>query len=422
MGFGQGVSGLNASAASLDVIGNNIANSGTWGFKSGSASFADVYAGSRIGSGTKMNGVALNFKGGDLRQGTGGLDMAVSGGDGFFRVVSSDGNIAYTRNGQFSDDKDGFIVNASGQKLTGFPVGPNGQISGGAPVPFQLSKLPMAPKETTAMSLKFNFDSGAKQPAVNPFDPDNAESYNFQNSSDVYDTLGNKHNITTFVVKNPAGDWSMYATADGWPLDANGAKVAEDPANPGKPDMTLAAPVGANITFDNRGTMLTPANGKFAFAGLDFGNGAAQMKFVLDATGTTQRASDFNTTPTIQNGYAVGVMNEYTMDKDGTIIGVYSNGERQPLGQVVLSSFANPNGLRPNGDNCYSETTESGQPVTGAASSGGRGDILAGYLEASNVEMTGELVNMIVAQRTYQANAQTVKTQDQVMQTLVSMR
>ncbi len=428
MGFAQGVSGLSTSAANLDVIGNNIANSGTIGFKSGSVQFSDVFAGSRIGLGTQVAGVAQNFTQGAVQTSTRVLDVAITNGDGFFRLASPGGEIAYSRNGQFNVDKDGFLVNGSGLRLTGYQVGANGAVAGGAPAALQLPTTPMAPNATTAIAAKFNLDSRVTAPA-GTFDAADSTTYNYANSVTVYDSLGNSHDLTTFFAKTADNKWDMYATADGLPLDADG-KIVAATTPPAAPATSVALTTGA-IEFDTSGKMVVdaggiltaPVGGKVTFTGLDFSNGSEEMEFDMNITGTTQFGNDNNVNKLTQDGFTAGVLTSYAINEDGTVTGKYSNEQTNTLGQIVLSSFINPNGLQSKGDSVWAETSASGQPLTGTPGSGTKlGALTSGALESSNIDLTSELVNLIIAQRTYQANAQTVKTQDQVMQTLINMR
>lgn len=426
MSFSQGVSGLNASAANLDVIGNNIANSGTIGFKAGSTIFADVYAGSRVGMGTTVAGVSQNFSAGAVQSSTRPLDVAIVNGDGFFRVASPSGEVAYTRNGQFNMDKDGYITNAAGLKLTGFPVNSLGAVGGGSPTTLQLPTTAMAPASTTEITAQFNLDSRSVAiPAATVFDANNAATYNYSNSVTAFDSLGNSHELTTFFAKSPtaANTWDMYSTADGMPLATGGAFAPAPPAAG-----SGGTPIATGIPFDTNGMLDSaaptyPANGKLNYAGLQFANGSAPMNFSVNISGTTQFGNVNDVKKLNQNGYTSGTLTSYGIEQNGMVTGKYTNEQSKTLGQVVLSSFVNPNGLKPNGNNIYLETAASGQPLTGSPGAGTKlGSLTSGALESSNVDLTSELVNLIIAQRTYQANAQTVKTVDQMMQTLVSMR
>ena len=416
MGFAQGVSGLNASASNLDVIGNNIANSGTIGFKSGTAQFSDVYAGSRVGLGTQVAGVSQNFTSGAVQTSSRALDVAITNGDGFFRLASPGGEVAYSRNGQFNMDKNGFIVNSAGLQLTGYPVGANGSVAGGSPAPLQLPTTAMAPNSTQNIAAQFNLDSRSVAPTA-AFDASDSTTYNYANAVTVFDSLGNSHELSTFFSKTASNTWDVYATADGKPLATGGAMAtAVAPATP------TAGKLGT-LAFDTNGNLSAPVPSTITLAGLDFANGSGPMGFAVDVTGTTQFGNVNDVKKLTQDGYTSGALTSFAINQDGTVTGKYSNEQAKALGQIVLSSFVNPNGLQPKGDNVWAETSASGQPLTGKPGAGTKlGALTSGALEASNVDLTSELVNLIIAQRTYQANAQTVKTQDQVMQTLVNMR
>jgi flagellar hook protein FlgE len=414
MGFAQGASALNAAASNLDVIGNNIANAGTIGFKSGSVQFSDVYAGSKVGLGTQVAGVAQSFTSGAVQTSSRALDVAITNGDGFFRVASPGGEIAYSRNGQFDLDKSGYIVNSAGLRLTGYTVSDSGAISGGSPVPLQMPTSAMEPNPTQNIVAKFNLDSRSVAPAA-AFDPSKSETYNYANSVSVNDSLGNTHEMSTFFVKSaaPANSWKVYATADGQALTSTGA-IASPPA-------TTAGSLGT-LKFDGGG-MLTTTPATLTVAGLDFGNGSNPMGFAIDMAGTTQFGNANVVQKLSQDGFNSGTLKSFSIEANGTITGKYSNEQTKPLGQLVLSSFVNPNGLKSKGDNVWAESAESGSPLTGAPGAGTKlGSLVSGAVEGSNVDLTSELVNLVIAQRTYQANAQTVKTQDQVMQTLINIR
>lgn len=405
MGFSQGVSGINAAAANLDVIGNNIANAGTIGFKSGSVRFSDVYAGSKTGLGSSVSGVAQNFTAGAVQSTTKPLDVAIVDGEGFFRMASPSGEISYGRNGQFDVDKDGFVVNADGLRLTGYQVAANGTIGGGAPGPMQFQTGGMPPSATQKITTQFNIDSRQTVPTVTPFNANNSATYNYSTTATVFDSLGVSHQMSTFFTKTAANTFSINVTLDG------GAAVAPTPAS---------------VTFDSTGKLTAPATGVpiniTAFT-LPAAAGATMSPIAVDITGTTQFGATNDVRKLTQDGYASGQLTSYAVGRDGILTGKYTNEQSKPLGQIVLSSFVNPGGLKPKGNNVYAETAESGQPLTGSPGVGTKlGSLVGGALEASNVDMTAELVNLIIAQRTYQANTQTVKTQDQVVQALINMR
>jgi flagellar hook protein FlgE len=432
MGFAQGVSGLTAAASNLDVIGNNISNSGTIGFKSGAAQFSDVYAGSAVGLGTEVTNISQNFNAGSIQTSSKPLDMAIVGGDGFFRTTSASGEISFTRNGQFNADKEGFIVNAGGSRLTGFAVDATGGISGGAPKALVIPTASIAPNPTSKVAAQFNIDSRAIVPTVTPFNANDSASYSYANSLTVFDSLGNSHELSTFFAKTDSATsaWNVFATADGYPLTSAGVIKGATP--PAAPPATADSDILAKLTFNTNGTLNTVTNAAGAasapantlnITGLDFKNGSAPLTTAITITGTTQFGTTNDVKALTQNGFTSGQLTSFAIDVDGKIQGKYSNEQTALLGQVVVSSFANPNGLINRGGNSWSQSPASGQPLTVVPGAGTKsGSISSGSLEGSNVDLTSELVNLVIAQRTYQANAQTVKTQDQVLQTLINIR
>ena len=404
MSFQQGLSGLNAASKSLEVIGNNVANAGTVGFKQSQAQFADVYASSltgsgasQIGIGTKVAQVAQQFTQGNITASNNPLDIAINGG-GFFRL-SDNGAVTYSRNGQFQLDKSGYIVNANGSRLTGYTVNAAGVLSTGAPADLMINTSDIAPKVTTTANAVLNLDSGSAIPTTTPFSISDPTSYNNATSVSVYDSLGNSHTLQTFYVKTAANAWDVYASSDGVAIGA--------------------APVG-NLVFGTDGALLS---GSPVAISVPATTGAATPFTVsVDYAGTTQYGATFSVNSLKQDGYASGKLNGFNTSGDGTIVGRYTNGQSAVLGQVVLSNFTNPNGLQPLGNNVWAETATSGAPLVGTPGSGPLGVLQSSATEESNVDLTAELVNMITAQRNYQANAQTIKTQDQILQTLVNLR
>jgi flagellar hook protein FlgE len=403
MSFSQGLSGLNAASQALDVVGNNIANSQTVGFKSGSISFADVFAGSQIGMGVQVAGVKQNFSDGVLGQGTGALDMGIQG-NGFFRLVSEAGKIFYSRNGQFKTDENGYIVNDAGMKLTGYQAtGTPPAIQPGAAVgAIQIPTGQMPARASDGGTMKGNLDSGAEviDQEKHAFDPKDSNSYNSVTQVDAYDSLGNRHTINVYFVKTGDNEWQVYTN---------------DTTAPDEASLKNPTP----ITFDSSGQLTTnPA--KVPVIGTAY-NGADALNFELDMTGMTQQASDTAMDSPSTTGYAPGMMNGYTVGDNGQIIASYSNGQQQLLGQVVLANFANAGGLSSSGNNCWTETPSSGQPVVGIAGTGNLGNLYGNKVEASNVDLSKEMVDMIVFQRNYQSNSQSIKTQSELLQTLVNL-
>ena len=410
MTFATGLSGLNTSSADIDVIGNNIANAMTVGFKASNAQFADVYANSlsgggsgTIGLGSKVADVAQLFTQGNITATSNPLDVAING-KGFFRM-DQNGAITYARNGQFHFDSQGFIVNDEQLKLTGYGVDANGNILPAAPTPIQISFSDVAPKTTSTFNLGMNFDATQSPPATALFSPADPTSYNFTTSGNVFDTLGNSHTFTSYFVKTAtAGQWQVYATVDG--IAPSTVNLGAGAGNP------------AVLNFNNTGQLTTAMP---LAASMPVSTGAVTpLNFTFDFSGSTQYGSAFGVNNLTQNGYTSGRLVGFNMSADGIIVGRYTNGQTRNLGQVVLADFRNAQGLRPLGNNQWAETADSGLPIVGAPDSGSLGVVQSSAVEDSNVDLTAELVNMITAQRIYQANAQTIKTQDALLQTLVT--
>ena len=413
MSFQQGLSGLNAASKTLEAIGNNVANSNTVGFKSSQAQFADVFASSiagggggsvQVGIGVKVSQVAQAFSQGNVTASNNPLDLAING-NGFFRV-SNNGTVAYSRNGQFSLDKSGYIVNANGARLTGYTANVNGVLSTGAPADLNLATSDLAPLQTSKINAVLNLDSNKPAiPATSTFSMSDPTTYTNATSVSVFDSLGVAHVLQTFYVKTapPAGStngtWDVYAAAD---------DVALTPSKIG----TLSfGPDGAVIA----GAPLT--------ATIPVTSGASTPLVVkVDYTGTTQYGAAFSVNSLKQDGFTAGRLSGFNIGADGIITGRYTNGKSSVLGQVVLASFTDVNGLQPLGNNVWAATSASGPALVSTPNSGSLGVLQSSAVEDSNVDLTAELVNMITAQRVYQANAQTIKTQDQILQTLVNLR
>jgi flagellar hook protein FlgE len=405
MSFQQGLSGLFAASSNLDVIGNNVANANTVGFKGGNAVFADVYANSLAGGGQTSPGIGVSVSGiqqsfvqGNVSATSNPLDIAING-NGFFRM-DTNGTVNYSRNGQFHLDKDGYIVNATGSKVTGYGVDTTGNILISNAGPLQISMAQLQASASTAASIGLNLDS---REAVNAtaFNADDPTTYNKATSMSVYDSLGNPHAFNTYYVKTAANVWKVYGAVDGTAL----------PASVGQ------------LTFKTDGTLDTTATTLPFNLTVPLTNGATTpFNFTLDFNGATQFGSQFAVNTLQQDGFSSGQLTGYDIGKDGIVKGRYSNGQTRTLGQFLLTSFPNPNGLQPLGNNAWAETAASGQPVPGTPGAGNLGVVQSGAVEESNVDLTQELVDMITAQRVYQANAQTIKTQDQILQTIVNLR
>ena len=420
MSFQQGLSGLSAASANLDVIGNNIANSNTYGAKSSRAEFADMYANAiggtsnAIGIGTRVAAVAQQFTQGTISTTGNPLDVAING-NGFFEVSGKSGAISYTRNGAFKTDTSGFIVNDQGQRLMGYPADATGTIIPGTATALQMPTAGLTPVVTSTISMEMNLDatSAVTLPAAgSPITFTDPSTYNNATSQTVYDAKGQSVALTYYFQKASTDTWNVYVAANGTPIstDAAGnpspATTITFPANGGTP----TAPVGT-VAIDIPSVTNSVGATTVPIAGI-----------ALKVSGATQYGSAFGVTALAQNGYAAGSLTGVSFESNGIITATYSNGQTKPAGQVEMATFANPQGLEPVGGNAWLQTAASGGPVIGVPGAGNLGVLQAGALEASNVDLTSELVNMITAQRDYQANAQTIKTEDQILQTIVNLR
>jgi len=419
MSFQQGLSGLNASSKNLEVIGNNVANANTIGAKASRAEFADVYASALHGAGTTTVGIGVNlaavtqqFTQGNITTTDNPLDLAING-NGFFEVTNGIQTL-YTRNGQFQANKDGYIVNSAGLQLMGYPADDQGVIQPGAARALQLPTGGVDPNVTTEVNVEMNLDSrlATTLPASGAqIDFNDAATYNNATSISVYDAKGQDVAVTYYFQKSATDSWNVYATANGVTLAG-----------------TAAAPLPVtSITFPSDGSAPTAPTGPVSITIPATTNsaGAATLAIPgvqLDLTKATQFGSPFGVTDMSQDGYAAGKLASLSIESSGIVMATYSNGQSKPAGQIELATFRNPQGLSPQGGNVWARTFASGDPTVGTPSTGNMGALQASALEESNVDLTGELVDMITAQRVYQANAQTIKTQDAVLQTLVNLR
>jgi flagellar hook protein FlgE len=421
MSFQQGLSGLNATAKNLEVIGNNIANANTYGSKSARAEFADMYATSmngtganNIGIGVTLASVSQQFTQGNIVTTENPLDLSINGA-GFFQVTDGQNPVSYTRNGQFKVDRDGYVVNNQLDRLMGYPADGAGIIQPGAAQALRMPTAGITPSATTTMDMELNLDARAAVtlPATGAqivlADP---TTYNNATSLTVYDDKGQDVALTYYFQKAGTDQWNVYVTANGTPISVDGSGNPTPstsitfPANGGTP----TAPVGTvalNIpaSTNSVGAVTLPITG-----------------VQLDVSGATQYGANFAVTDLSQNGYAPGQLVGIQFESNGIVTARYSNGATKSAGQVEVATFRNPQGLQPMGGNAWSRTFASGDPIVGVPGDGNLGALTSGALEESNVDLTAELVNMMTAQRVYQANAQTIKTQDAVLQTLVNLR
>ena len=405
MSFQTGLSGLNSAARDLDVVGNNVANANVIGFKGSRAQFADVMASSLSGSGavgigTKVASVVQDFTQGAISVTDNPLDVAISG-NGFFRMEQN-GVVSYSRNGQFQVDNAGYLVNGAGYNLTGYPADSTGVILPTQPTPLRVATSDLSPTPTSEFDAVFNLDS--RKPAITlPFNANDPSTYTNTTASTVYDSLGNPHVLELFFVRSATvGQWDLHGTID----------------NSATPNVTG---LPAALNFSNTGLLSTtmPITGVTVPV---TGGAASPLTLTFNFTGATQYGSDFGVTALSQDGFTSGKLAGFNIADDGIMRGRYTNGQTRNLGQVVLATFVNAQGLNPMGAGQYAETPGSGLPITGTPGSGTLGSLKAAALEEGNVDLTQALVDLITAQRNYQANAQTIKTNDAVMQTLVNLR
>jgi flagellar hook protein FlgE len=402
MSFQQGLSGLNAAAKGLDAVSNNVSNANTVGFKGAGAQFADVFAASIAGAGAGQVGIGVdvasvkqNFTQGNISVTNNPLDLAINGG-GFFRI-NTNGAVGFTRNGQFLVDKDGYIVNSGGSRLTGYLADANGVIVPSSPVDIQISSADLTPNATTTGTIGLNLDSRNTPPGAFLYtDP---TTYNSSTAMTVFDSLGNSHVMTLYFRNTGANAWRVYTGLDG---------AAPAPA------------LGTALTFTSAGAV--SAGGVIATSFVLANGATTPLAVSVDMSAATQFGSTFGVNSMTQNGYTSGRLAGISVASDGVVQGRYSNGQTRDLGQVVLANFASPNGLQNQGGNRWVETSASGQPLIGVPNSGSLGALQSAAIEESNIDLTAELVNMITAQRNYQANAQSIKTQDAILQTLVNLR
>ncbi|MBU1312043.1 MAG: flagellar hook-basal body complex protein [Gammaproteobacteria bacterium] len=394
--FNIGLSGLKTTQKALEVTSNNIANSATAGFKSGSAEFAAVYNGGQRG-GVGVSDIKENFaREGNVVNTGSALDLAITG-KGFF-VVSENGRMAYTQAGQFGLDKEQHIVNASGNRLQGYGIDANGNLIPGVLTDLKVEAANIPAEATTEISFALNLSSASDVIAV-PFDPLDGSSYNYSQSTEMFDSLGNSHTLTQYFVHNGAGSWDAHYYVNGTALPA--------------PFDTAA------LSFDVNGQLTVPAAP--ANIALEFAPaGAALMSFNVNMTASTQFGSGFNIYNNDADGYTAGEFAGVSIAETGQVFATFTNGETKLQGQVVLANFANVNGLETGNKTVWYATNESGAPLYGTPDSGNLGALLSGAYIGSNVDISEQLVDLMAFQQNYQANAKTISNADEMMQILFS--
>lgn len=435
--FDTGISGLHAAASHLDVVGNNIANSSTVGFKGSRANFGDIYSfgGYSSGSTSTGNGVMLtnvqqSFSAGTLTNTNNTLDLAISG-NGFF-MLSDQGSTCYSRAGQFILDNQNFITTTDGKNLRGYQADNAGNITG-AIGNLQVNMSNLKPQATTVAKVGANLNSQSIPPAADWSGGASpaTDTYNNTTSMTIYDSLGNSHVLSIYFIyansaaasgdpdaASPAGTTNQWYAA--FQIDNQDVPPITTPGNSSN---LYAVNFNSDGSFksvqDTTGTAI--ANNLIPM-GLTLTNGADPLNFNVDLTNCTQFGSPFAVQSANSNGYTTGNLAGLQIGSDGVVFGSYSNGQTLAMGQIILANFANLNGLQNIGDVCWSESAASGQALIGTPATGSLGAIFSGRLEESNVDITSELVELIGAQRDYQANAQTIRAGDTITQTIINLR
>lgn len=405
MPFTIALSGLNAASADLGVTANNVANVNTTGFKMSRAQFAEVFAvgtqsvsSSASGSGVRLSQIAQQFTQGNIDFTDNALDLAI-GGEGFF-VLNDNGARLYSRAGAFGVDNSGFVVNAQGARLQAYPYAGSGLFNTGTPVDLQLETGASPPQATTQADFGINLPADEPVPTNPVFDPSDPSSFNHTTSVTVYDSLGTAHTATVFFIKDAAANtWNTQTEIGGSPVAG-----------------------GAPIVFNPDGSLNSPAGGLMPLAAYDPGTGAAPITMSLDFSTATQFGSNFGVNSLSQDGFTTGRLTGVSVDPEGIVFARFTNGQSTSLGKLALANFVNPQGLQQLGDTAWGESFQSGSALLGEAGTASFGNLQSGALEASNVDLTAQLVQMITAQRNFQANAQMISTADTVTQTVINIR
>ncbi len=398
MSFQVALSGLNAASTDLQVTSNNIANANTNGFKSSRAEFSDVFSGDStgMGNGVRLTDIRQEHTQGNVEITSRELDMAISG-NGFF-IVNDGGSLLYSRVGAFGMDASGYVENAQSERLQIYPAQADGTFSTGTLADLQITTDTSPPQPSTTVAMNINLPADASAPVVPVFDPNDPQSYNHSTSTVLFDSLGVAHTGTYYFART-AGGWEVNQTVDG---------VAGGAAQP--------------FTFAADGSIATPANGIVSYPAYDPGNGADTISMGLDLSSTTQFGSNFVVNSINPDGRASGRLRNIGIEQNGVVFARFSNGQALSLGKIALANFSNPEGLVKSSDTSFQETFSSGVPQRGEATESNFGLIESGSLGSSNVDLTEQLVNMITAQRLFQANAQVISAMDTVTQTIINIR
>jgi len=410
------LSGLAAANTDLQVLGNNISNANTVGFKSSNAEFSDAYAAAmennapsngQVGIGTQVMTVAQQFTQGNIQTSSNPLDVAVNG-NGFFQF-DYNGSTVYGRNGQFQLSSGGVIVDPNGGQLIGIQA-QNGKLTG-ASGPLTISQSALAPQATSGLGISLNLDS-TNTPISGALNINDPSTYNYSTTSTVYDSLGTPQLLTTYYQLSPStGSSGSSGGGQVWNVAYSAAGTT---ASGGVSSGSLGT-----LAFNANGTVVGTTSG--SLGPISWADGAAPSTIAVSYSGSTNYNSPNAVITNTTNGYAPGQLSGLSIDSSGNIFARYSNGQSQLMGQISLTRFANNNGLQNLGNNYWAATYASGQPLNGTPGSTNLGVLQSGAVEQSNVDLSNDLVKLIVAQQAYQANAQTIKTQNTVVQTLLSL-
>ncbi|QNK02593.1 flagellar hook protein FlgE [Dyella telluris] len=399
MALNTALSGINAAQSDLNVIANNIANANTTGFKGSRAEFADIFAvtglnlnSTAVGSGVTLEKVAQQFNQGDLQTTGNSLDLAING-NGFFAVNNGSG-VQYTRAGDFEKNSNGYVTTPDGAKLQIYPPNGNGGFDMSTLKDFSWQAAQSNATATSSITLTSNLPASATAPTT-AFSTSDSTSYNNAAPVTVYDSQGGSHQATVYYVKTGTNTWDANLYVDGQSAGTQ------------------------SMTFDSTGKLTTPTNGTLAFNSVTLGNGSAPLALSLNVTNTTQYGTDYSAGPIVQNGFEAGTLSGIDIDQQGVVTATYSNNQSTQIGQVAIANFANVQGLRQLGNTTWASSTDSGPATWGTANAGEYGTIQSGELESSNTaDTTAQLVNMIQAQRNYQANAQVLSTDNTLASSL----
>ncbi|MDD2840786.1 MAG: flagellar hook protein FlgE [Tolumonas sp.] len=423
MSFNISLSGLNAAQKDLDVTGNNIANTSSIGFKKSRAEFADVFSNSvfantktQVGSGVNTAAVSQQFAQGALQSTSNSLDLAIKG-DGFFVMSPSSTSLerTYTRAGAMQVNDAGYVTNANGDYLQVYQVNSDGTpkaVSLDSTTALQIPTVAGQPKSTTSVTAGLNLDSSAGI-ISSAFNPSDSTTFTASTSAVIYDSLGQSHTLTQYYAKTAldstdseaTSTWNVYLYVDG------------KDANP-------TAGTGTTLNFTNTGKLTSTSPTSITTAPMSmFTNGSDTAQTInLSFNPITQFASGFQVTTMSQDGATVGQLTNVSIGNDGVVAATYSNGTTTKLGMVALAKFSNPQGLTQIGDTSWKESQDSGSALPGIPNTGTFGSINSSALESSNTDLSAELVNLIAAQRNYQANSRALEVNSQLQDNILQIR